>query len=364
MGRVKEYAYLNAKLRARLGLMKSSGYISQMLKAPTLAEAISFLSRTKHSSLVKVYNQTGDLEMVELSLFSSEVEDYKDIASYLNGKRKAFVNALLEKLEIENLKSACRMFYSATIHHHSLRNRASYLYRGKIVSEIDWDGIINADSWKKVQDAVQLSPISIVFEETKWEEIVSKGLFDFEIRLDQFYYKNLFKTLSKLPCADRKVASSIYNIDIDLKNILLLIRFGYFHHLSLKDLEHVILPYGNIYKEVKERDLFRNENIIKELNLVIKRLYPAIYNDVKNVRNEGENESRREENARKILSVEHYLAKTRIKEYEHLLVENPFTIGITLSYLFLSLHEDSLIRAILSAKMYHWNEERIKEAIS
>ena len=47
MGRVSDYAFINAKLRARIGIMRSESAIDEMIKAPTLSEAIAKLDGTK-----------------------------------------------------------------------------------------------------------------------------------------------------------------------------------------------------------------------------------------------------------------------------------------------------------------------------
>ena len=51
MDRVSRYSYINAKLRARIGLMAGSSLLEDMIKAPNLSEAIAVLSGTKYDSL-------------------------------------------------------------------------------------------------------------------------------------------------------------------------------------------------------------------------------------------------------------------------------------------------------------------------
>ena len=43
MSKVSDYAFVNAKLRARIGIMRSSHLIDEMIKAPSLGEAVSKL---------------------------------------------------------------------------------------------------------------------------------------------------------------------------------------------------------------------------------------------------------------------------------------------------------------------------------
>ncbi len=366
MSRVSEFGYVNAKLRARIGVMENSSYLEDMIKAPTLNEAVSSLQNSYFKSVVKVYDNTGDLQMVELALFKLLVNDYKEIASLFKKRReKRFIMSLLEKLEVDNLKIAVRMWYSDVIRHHSLKYRAPYLYREEIVNPIDWDGILNAPNWDKVCEAVKDTEYIEVFSKFTFEEIASKGLFDFEIMLDQEYYKDLFSAVSKLKKKDRTISRNIYDIDCDLKNILLIIRYGYYHELGRKALKEIVFPYGYIYKEITENDVFKNDNPVRNIKSYVRRKYPLVYEELSHIKEAHEDDlTTKEENAKEILKLEKYLQDTRRREYFHLLVENPFSIGIALSYFFISQYQESRIRAILTAKLYSWKEDRIREAIS
>ena len=41
----------------------------------------------------------------------------------------------------------------------------------------------------------------------------------------------------------------------------------------------------------------------------------------------------------------------------------PFSIGVTLSYLYSYKDDERILRAILSAKSYGWREDKIREAL-
>lgn len=364
MGKVADYGYTIAKLRARIGIMRDSQLIDNMIKAPTLADCINALSGTRHDQLVGIYEQSGDLQLVELSLFSEEVDNYKSIAKMLPTAASDFISVLLEKLEIENLKNALRLWYSDNVKHHSIRYRASYLYKERIVNDVDWNGIINATSYSDILENVKDSPYFSVLSSFSYEEISNKGLFDLEIALDQNYFKLLFSLISKLPSSDYSVARKLYTVDVDLKNILLLIRYGYYHSLSNEEIEKIIIPYGSIYEQLAESNHLKSSDLIVYVKHIISSNYPDLSKEIDNIRRINDDLTGKNENARQILLIENYLAKMRMKEYSQMLVGDAFSIGIILAYFFLSNREDAIIRAILSAKYYKWSEEKIREAVS
>lgn len=363
MGKVNDYASVVAKLRARIGLMRDSSTIDNMIKAPTLAECINILASTRHSSLVDIYSKTGDLQQVELQLFVDEVHNYLSISKMLPSRASKFLNVLLSKLEIENLKNALRLWYSEAVRHHSIRYRASYLYKDMIVNPINWDGIINASSYGLVLDALKDTPYHSVLAAFSYESISSNGLFDLEIALDQYYFRHLMESVEKLNKEDRALATDLYSVDIDLKNILLLVRYGYYHELSIGQLRKIIIPFGLIYKEFTKVNSTQGTDLLKNMRRIVGTKYPDIRVEIDDVRRSNDDLTNKDDNAKQILLIENYLGSVRKKEYTHMLVGNPFSIGVVLAYFFLSSGEDSMIRAILSAKFYNWSEEKIREAI-
>ena len=90
MGKVSEYAFINAKLRARIGEINSSTLLSDMVKAPTLNEAISTLKNTRYSRLVSVYAETGDLQAVELAFPGRKVTKVRTVYVPSHAKRVGY----------------------------------------------------------------------------------------------------------------------------------------------------------------------------------------------------------------------------------------------------------------------------------
>ena len=103
MDKVSRYSYINAKLRARIGLMAGSSLLEDMIKAPNLSEAIAVLSGTKYDSLFEAYSRTADLQQVELELFIREIRLHEEIIKALDDKTARFVKTLLEKTDATNV---------------------------------------------------------------------------------------------------------------------------------------------------------------------------------------------------------------------------------------------------------------------
>ncbi len=363
MGKVSEYAFINAKLRARIGKMHSSSVINDMIKASTLNEAISRLKDTDHSNLVTVYAQTGDLQAVELALLEDEINDYREVISYLKGREVELVKVLLEKVEIENVKNALRLWYSSVVRSHQIAYRSSYIYKEEIVHPVDYNAIINARDYEGVKGAFRDTIYEPVFDSFSLTAIKTGGLFDLEIRLDHLWFDRLFKVISNLKGEDRSVSEEIYLVDVDLKNILLFIRYSLYHHLGHEELKRVIIPYGKVYEDLARKRVFDKDDNLDDVREVVNHHYRSIMAEVREIRKNDDDMTGSDENAQHILMIEEYLAQTRKKEFLKILSGRPFNIGIALAYFFLYKDEDRMLRSIMSAKFYKWDEARIREAV-
>ena len=364
MGKVSDYAFINGKLRARIGLMKYSSYVDEMIKAPSMVELLGVLRNTRHKGLADAYDMTGDMQMVELALLEEEIETHHEIAHYLKGRKGDFVDVVLEKVELDNLKNALRLWFSNVVREHQISYRSGYLYKERIVHDINYDRIINATDYKGVLDAVSNTPYIGVFRSFSFEDISQHGMFDLEIALDHEWFRRVFAAMSHLSSEDRMVAHRIYMVDCDLKNILLFIRYYYYYvNVSIAELSNVLIPFGYVYSEMKEKRVLKLSDPLEAVRNIVKRKYPTLLESLADVRKNDDELTSRDENARHIIQMEDYLNLTRRKEFSRILTGNPFTIGVVLAYLFIYKDENALIRAILSAKYYGWNEKRIREEL-
>ncbi len=362
MSRVSEYAFVNAKLRARIGEMHLSSYLSDMIKASTLNEAIALLKDTDYSALVSVYSRTGDLQAVELALLEESIKNFKSIISLLKGKERNLITVLLEKEEIDNIKNAIRLWYSSSVRNHQISYRANYIYKKTIVHDVDYTALINSRDYEDVKKAFAKTIYSEVFDSYDIEKISRSGIFSLEISLDHLWFKRLFSALSELKGLDRNISETIYTVDVDLKNILLIVRYLLYHHLSADELKDVIIPYGHIYKEIESRNVLDRDDSLNQIRHIVESCYPKVYDDLKDLR-EDDDVTTRDETARHILLIEEYLSRARRKEFLKILTGRPFNIGIVLSYFFLYRDEMRTLRSIMSAKFYKWDESRIREAV-
>jgi len=367
------YGFINAKLRARIGRMMDDHVVNDMIRSGSLVEAVQVLRDTQYAPVAEAYDRTGDIQALELVLLQGEIAMYEEVAGYLDGKPAEFVRVLLEKIEIDNLKNAIRLWYSNIVRHHSISYRGAYIFRERIVHAIDWAMILNAVQWDEVLKAVSGTPYLPVLERYTFDSIVEDGLFEMETSLDKLWYEHLQRQAKSLSRRDRAAVEKVYGIDIDLKNVLMLVRFGWYHRLSSERLRQLLIPGGTIYGSKDIESFLSMEPPERNPSLLLKRRYADLakatdeiavqQNTLSDSTDARVLERKNEIIAAQTLRIEQYLGKMRKKQYLKILSGYPFTLGVVLAYFFLYKRMDQMIRAAISGKYYGWSEERIREVM-
>lgn len=367
------YGFINAKLRARIGLMLEDHVVNDMIRSGSLVESVQVLRDTQYAPVAEAYDKTGDLQQMELVLLEGEIAMYEEVAKYLDGAPAKFVKVLLEKIEIDNLKNAIRLWYSNIIIHHSISYRSAYIFQSVIVHPIDWMGIVNAVDWNDVVASVKDTPYQPILKEYTFESISGDGLFEMEMALDRLWYSRLSEEAKHLNRRDRRTVEAVYGVDMDLKNVLILVRFGWYHKLSSDRLRKLLIPGGTIAKGKVLETFLAMDPAERNPSLLLKRKYADLARETDEIASQQQPlsdstdskviERKNEIIAAQTLRIEQYLGRIRKKEFVEILSGYPFTIGVVLAYFFLYKHEDQMIRAAISGKYYGWSEDQIREVM-
>lgn len=351
MSSIDTYGFVNAKMRARLGKAREEAVTEALLRAPTLVDAIAALRPTRYAALARSYDQSGDIQSIELVLLKMEIALYREIAQYLDGVEGRFVAELLGKIEIDNLKNSIRLWYSSIIHRRPIRHRSEYLFKEVILHPVDWTALINALSWDGVVEATANTPYHPILPEYTEESLREEGLFQLESRLDRVWYEEIRKATAWLKKTDRQKALELLDQEIDLKNLLILVRYGWYHRLEAKELLSLLLPWGEVFKSKEVNRYIETPKENRSASELLSQFLP----DEQRV---GDHSAVEE-----VLRIEELLAQNQKRAYRRLLGGDPFTIGVALAYFFLNKEEFRRIKAILNGKYYGFDEGYIRGVI-
>ena len=353
-GKLKKYAFINAKMRARISKITPDEVFERLVRAPSLQEAFGFLEDTSFGFISTIYNKTGDLKMVELELFAREVRLYLELEKYLVEEVKSLVLALVVFYEVENLKRIVRLWFDRAIRGRYIGDVVGYLYRECIRCNIPIDSILNAETFSEVTAAVSQTPYADIFRAVSDKIERLRSIFPVEIGLDRYFYSQLLTEVDHFKGKDRKVAYRMIGVEIDIQNLNWIIRFKSTYDLTPDEAIGYIIPRGLRLDNDVMRDAYTAGNDAEMLST----LRGTGYSSLDTVLTSGSRDA-----SSRLLMIESILAQTVMQEARRILVGDPFTVGTLLAYFLLKRTEIRNIITLLNGKNYNLSEDRIRSAL-
>ncbi|MGI6433572.1 MAG: V-type ATPase subunit [Sphaerochaetaceae bacterium] len=350
---VNRYAFINAKLRLRIANMLSDEQIQHLAASQNLEQMLHLLKGSAFEELATLFSESGDIQRLEAWLFARNVDIHRQVASLLDGVHSIVATQLSRKLEVENLKGMIRLWFSSRIKAQNIDYRYGYLYHKKIVSDIDWSAIINAQTFEELTHALLHSPYYSVVQQFDAHRITSEGLFFLETALDRQWVSLLRQEARKLPAVDRHLVQEVLDRDADLKNCINLVRFGYLYALTEAQLREIMFYGGKLLFTKEFNDFVTAEPAKRTIEPLLVRLFPQLAKQLAEQNLQGAH--------RQTIAVESYLFSQRRSRYKAMLKGYPFTFGTLLSYFFLEERQHALIRAIINGLHYGYKAEQIRE---
>ncbi len=350
-GRLKAYAFINAKLRARLSKILSDEFIQQMVRAPSLPEAIQLLRGTAFQALEETYRRTGDLKLGELELYRQEVAVHLEVESRVEGPVQVFVHALTVRYEVEALKNALRVWFDRKVRGRDIESAVGYLYRTPIHHDLHVDSIINLDNLDEIAHLLRGTPYSSIIRERIQAAMAGHSLFPIEVALDQYFYRQLLEAMQELEPRDRDIARRMIGVEVDLHNIDWIIRFKQTYELPVEEALRYTLPYGQNVGEKEIRAAYGAATETEVLAELVRRKYPPLRPLLS---------AQGAEVRTRLVLMERILDQILQMEVRHALSGYPFTIGIVLAYFILKRREMRKVMTVLNAKYYQVPADRIE----
>ncbi len=352
-GRLKTYGYINAKIRSRLSELLSEKDFTDMLKAASADEAVQVLAESAYAEELSAYAVTGDVRAVEFALTVHEMHVLRDIVKDLPGKAGSFTESLLLRYEVDMVKNALRLWFERYMRGRNISGGSSYLYSERIVNDVPYDAVVDADSPAAVRDVLQGTPYAEVVD-AHISEIESEGhLFPLEIGLDCFYFSHLVEKAESLPQKDREIALRVIGVEVDLLNIDRIVRFVSYYRKEERNRWDLFLPGGRIDEQTLKKAYAQEEAEEALITLLSDK-----YGEYRSFA-----EQRKSNPFVRLQMVEDLLRRILYDEVKSLLWGYPFTVGTVLAYIFLKRKEVRSVVRLLNAKQYGLSEERIREAL-
>ena len=353
---VKKYAYIHAKLRARLSKILDREFFFRLAGTSGLTEALHMLKGTEYEAVLRIYEETGDLKMGEIELFRREFETVKSIVKDVEDEVAGFVEGLLMYYEIEVLKNALRLWFDRTVRKRDIRHAVGYVIRERIIHDFSVDDIINAESPGDVEDTLEGSPYRDIVSRRLPEVLRRESPFPLEIDLDNLYYRSIFERIEALEDRDRETAKRFLSAEVDLENLNRIVRFNSFYDFSYEESLPYLLPHGR----ATGKGIFEKAGAAEKDEKALRRVYSSFLESY-GISGFPLSESGGERN--NLVLLNSLMDEILDREINKILYGYPFTIGIILAYLVRKRNEIQTLMSILNAQYYGLPEEKMRQMV-
>ncbi|MDD5194991.1 MAG: V-type ATPase subunit [Candidatus Omnitrophica bacterium] len=340
MQELSKYAFANAKIRAMLSRLLNAETFSRLMDSKDIEEALEILKTTPYTQAIQEHNRKNDLKILDKMFCLNDLKIYRKVyATIPTKKEKEFVAILINRYEVEELKIILRSWHNKP----EAADLDNYLLNEKISFNIDYKKIISAQNIEEIILLLDDTPYKkpLIAAKEKFKEKGSS--FYLEAALDIDYYSRLSASISKLSSLDKKIASKILGIEIDIENINWLIRLRKYYSLGLSEILSCVIPGGSWIDKDTVRSAYATDGLAKIAESVSLGPYAKIKDLIS-------------ENA---YLIENFLYEILLREIKRALAGFPFTIGTVLGYLILKHRETRNVISLLYAKQYRMGKEVI-----
>lgn len=336
---LKKYAFINAKLRARMSTLLNDEFFLRSVRAHTTDELLPYFDDTRYRFLIDLYRQSADIGLMELALFEHEALEIQDIQKHLCKTEQITVDAWGKRYELQVFRTVLRLWFDRSIRRRKIDELLPYVCRNTRIHCLPVDKLLASDS-NTFADAAHSTLYGPVVKEMIHEVQEQKSIFKLEIACDKLYYQSLFKAFDILAPRDRDIVHSLIGIEVDMENINRFVRMNQFYKLTSNELIETLIPNG---KNIS-LDIFHEAAEKKEPTGLGLELFSRTYGKylILSSGSSGEN--------RQGLSVIEKLFSLIIEEEVKKVCSGyPFTIGIIFAWLIRKHIEVRRIKTLINA---------------
>lgn len=341
MRQLAKYSFVNAQIRAMLSSLLDEARVNALLEAKDIGEAVDILKKTPYGPLFQDADKDiSRMREVEKALICRDVGIYKKIKESLPGKpEKEMVELLLQAYEIEELKVLLRIW-----HNKSEVPWEEHIVCPRICFDIDFKKLMCSQTIEEIILLLDHTPYKGALMSAREKYKAANASFYLEAGLDVDRNRRLLACIDKFTALDRKVASKILGIEVDIENINWLVRLRKYSSLGIGDMLDWLIPGGQWITKDSVRRYYTSDGLTK----VVESISLGPYAKVKDLIRDN------------VFLMENFLYDFLLREIKRVLAGFPFTIGTVMGYLILKRKETRNILSILQAKQFGWRKEEIE----
>lgn len=265
------YSGLTTKIRAMTGKLLTDAQYSEIAGMRTVTEVVAYLKQQSGYKRVFATEDEAILhrDRIEHLLRKTVYMDYGKIYNFADVKQQRFLDLYFMRYEISVIKMCLRMIFDKRDTNLDLSEFEKYFKRGLDVE------IVALTKCKTIDELVTVLEGSAYYSVlSKLSGIEIPTLFDYEMALDIYYFKRIWKqSLKLLKQDDQRVIVQSVGRQIDLLNLQWIYRAKKYFQMNPADIYAFIIPIH--YKLTKEqvKKLIEAESAEEMKNQVVDTSY-------------------------------------------------------------------------------------------
>jgi V/A-type H+-transporting ATPase subunit C len=255
MKSLAKYAYLNALIRARLSRCLGEREFRTLAQTADLAEAAPLLKETDYGRLAPLIESGAPPALIEKALLEIEIQQYRDILRHAEGAVGRLVFALMEVHDVGKVEGLLRLWSEKEW------DARESLVEEEICYPMPVDSILKAASIEEIILLLDRTPFKDALAAAYGDYRRSNRLFYLEAALEADYYRRLWQRVDELGKHDRSVAGRLIGLEVDIRNLEILIRMKTYCALPAGELRRVLLPGGLSLSEQALTDAYASGDL-------------------------------------------------------------------------------------------------------
>lgn len=281
------YSGIITKVRAMKSSLLEDDDFEKIINSNSVSDIILFLKEHEgYKNIFRELDSNTHRGEIEHELIRSLHLIYEKLYRFAKVKHRKGIRIYFYRFEVQVLKiclqNLIRGEIDSTIRFQKSIDLSLFLEFFKKHSEIDLDKLLEATTIDGLLDVLKNTSYYAIINEVK--ELKEPQLFDYESRLDIFYYEKLWKMKDEVLKGRERIAfTEVIGKEIDLLNLVWIYRFKTYFNTDSGKIMNSIIPVQ--YKLTKKlvSDMVATENSNELNELIMKSYYRILFktNEIK-----------------------------------------------------------------------------------
>lgn len=345
MGSLKKYSGLTTKVKAMRSKLISASEYELIMECGTMSEIAEILRNRDGYGHILRDTESGDIhrETLEYAIRYSGFNDFKKLYKFSNLSQRKYLKLYFISYEVELIKRFMRKNSTEYMSQQQKKYLEEFMNK---YSDVPFDRISEAES---IEEKIRLLEGTIYYEPLKLVmELGSKSLYDYELALDMFYFKYIWKKRRvSFSGAELKSFTDTIGSEVDMLNLTWIYRAKNFYGMTQSEVAAMIIPIYHRIKKPQMLKLIETQDIQELIGEIGKTAYGRYFTP----------------DTFKQMELDRLIKKLVGRTYEKYYRLEPYSMAVMSSYLREKKKEINKLISIVECIRYGYSKEETAKTV-